>query len=65
MQIARVELLADCLELGTEPKSPWLACRTHENGNVIRFVRFVQIEIHLLAAGVPFGSHDVLNVIEE
>jgi hypothetical protein len=32
---------------------------------VIENVRFIQIDIHLFAAGVPFRSHDVLNVIEE
>ena len=28
-------------------------------------VRFVQVNIHLLVAGVPLGSHDILNIVQQ
>lgn len=28
-------------------------------------IRIVQIHVHLFVARVPFGSHDILNVVEE
>lgn len=65
MQVTRVELFADGLKLGAESTHLRLANPKPEEEKGIEIVRVIQINIHLFAARVPLGSHDVLDIIEE